>query len=621
VYGIDAVHGHNNVVGATKFPQQLGIGATWDTTLSEQLGTATAAAVKATGPTWDFAPVLDISRDTRWGRYYETYSEDPYLAGSLGASNIRGLQRSGQVAATVKHFAGYSQPANGHDRVPAGLDMRYLQDTILPAYKAAVDAGARTVMVNSAAVNGIPAHSSHYLLTDLLRKKWGFKGLVVSDWDDVKNLQTAYHVADSYADATGIAMNAGVDMAMLPPGSVDGYIDGLTQQVRGGKVSMARLDQAVSRVLALKFRLGLFEHPYADPAKADAAVLGTDKALAVRAATESMTLLRNNDNVLPLSAGSGKVVVAGPAADSVADQDGGWTIGWQGIPDGVDDPGVTVYEGIKAALGDDHVDLATATDDAVAKTKASDTAAAIVVVGEKPGAEGGNDSETPELAADQQSLVDRLQATGKPVVVVVVASRPLVLGSAADAGQLLMAWQPGSEAGTAVADVLFGKANPGGRLPVSWPRTTGDEPMYYQQLPGTNGGASSGYDPLFAFGSGLSYTTYETKDLTLADAVVSREGAVKAAVQVANTGSTGGDMVVQLYATQPAGAVLTPPRQLAAFTRVHLKAGETRTVTLSFPLTRLAVTTGDIDGAGPRTVRTGTYRISVGGQTAELTVR
>lgn len=622
VYGVDAVHGHNNILGATKFPQQLGLGATWDPELSERLGRATAAAVKATGPTWDFAPVLDIARDTRWGRYYETYSEDPYLAGSLGASNVRGLQHSGQVAATVKHFAGYSQPQNGHDRAPAQLDMRYLQDTILPAYKAAVDAGAMTVMVNSGAVNGIPAHSSHYLLTDLLREQWGFKGVVVSDWDDVKNLQTAYHLTGSYADATGIAVNAGVDMAMLPPGSVDGYIDGLTQQVRDGKVSTARLDQAVSRILTLKYRLGLFEHPYVDAAKADAAVLGTDKALAVRAATESMTLLRNDDDVLPLStgAGTGKVVVAGPGADSVPDQNGGWTIGWQGIPDGVTDPGVTVYEGVRELLGADRTVLAGTADDAVARTQDGDTTAAVVVVGEKPGAEGVNDNETPELSAAQQTLVDRLQATGKPVVVVVLAGRPLVLGDAADADQLLMAWLPGSEAGTAVADVLFGRADPSGRLPVSWPRTVGDQPMYYQQLPGTNGGASSGYDPLFAFGSGLSYTTYEVRDLTLADATVSRDGTVRAAVEVANTGTTDGDTVVQLYAKQPPGAVLTPPTRLAAYTRVHLKAGQSRTVTLTFPLSRLAVTTGDIAGNGPRSVRPGSYELSAGARTAALTV-
>lgn len=619
LYGVDAVHGHNNVLGATKFPQQLGVGASWNPAVSEAMGQATAKAVKATGPTWNFAPVQDIARDTRWGRYYETYSEDPYLAGTLGASFVKGTQQPKQVAATVKHFGGYSEPFNGHDRAPAQLDMRYFQDTFLPSYKAAVDAGAQTLMVNSGAVNSIPAHASRHLLTDVLRSQWGFKGVVISDWDDVRALQSAYRIAGSYADAAGIAMNAGVDVAMLPPGSVDGYIDGLTAQVRAGKVSRARLDQAVARVLTLKFQLGLFENPYVDSSKADAAVLGADKDLAVRAATESTTLLRNDGNALPLSTGIGKVVVAGPNADSVPNQNGGWTIGWQGIPDNVDDPGVTLYEGVKALIGDGKVDLAKDADEAVDKTKGAD--AAIVVVGEKPGAEGVSDTEAPELAADQQTLVDRLQATGKPVVVVVVASRPVVLGKAADAKQLVMAWLPGSEAGTAVADVLFGKANPSGRLPVSWPKSIGDQPMYYQQLPGTNGGPSSAYDPLFAFGHGLSYTTYAVNDLRPDSTSVSRRGTVRVTVQVANTGGRDGDMVVPVYAAQPISRILVPAKRLVAFTRVTLKAGETRSVTLSFPMSRLAVTPGDINGAGDPAVQPGGYQLSAGDKTAGLTVR
>ncbi|GAA4639209.1 glycoside hydrolase family 3 N-terminal domain-containing protein [Actinoallomurus vinaceus] len=612
VYGVDAVHGHNNVLGATKFPQQIGVGATWDPQLSQAMGESTARAVKATGPQWDFAPVQDIARDTRWGRYYETYSEDPYLAGALGAANIQGLQKTGQVSATVKHFAGYSQPFAGHDRSEAHLDPRYFQDTFLPSYKAAVDAGADTVMVNSGSVNGIPAHASHYLLTDLLRRQWGFKGVVVSDWNDVDALRTSYHLTDTYAGAVAIAINAGVDMGMLPPGEVDGFVQGLLDDVKTGKVTERRLDQAVSRVLALKFKLGLFEHPYVDPSKADAAVLGTDKDLAVRAATESQTLLKNDGNVLPLSTGTGKVVVTGPSADSIPNQDGGWTIQWQGIPSGVNDPGVTVYQGIKNVIGD-HAKLVAKADDAVDQTKDAD--AAIVVVGDKPGAEGVNDQEQPELAADQQDLVDRLQATGKPVIVVVVADRPLVLGKAADAKQLLMTWLPGSEGGTAVANVLFGKANPSGRLPVSWPKTTGDEPMFYQQLPGTNSGTSSGYDPLFAFGAGLSYTTYAVQGVT-----VSGGSTVKVSVKVANTGSRDGDFVVPVFAQQPVSRIIAPPNRLVAFTRVPLKAGESTTVSLSFPRSRLAVTQGDIDGSGTRAVLPGLYKIVAGDKSADLTI-
>jgi beta-glucosidase len=612
VYGVDAVHGHNNVLGATKFPQQVGVGATWDSPLSEAMGESTARAVKATGPQWDFAPVQDISRDTRWGRYYETYSEDPYLAGSLGAANVQGLQKTGQVAATVKHFIGYSAPFAGHDRTEAHLDPRYIQDTFLPSYKAAVDAGALTLMANSGSVNGIPAHASHYLLTDLLRRQWGFKGVVVSDWNDVQSLQTAYHLSDTYAGAAAIAVNAGVDMAMLPPGSVDDYVSGLIADVKNHKVSKSRIDEAVSRILTLKFKLGLFEHPYVDASKADGIALGADKDLAVKAATESQTLLKNDGNALPLSTGLGKVVVTGPSADSIPNQDGGWTIGWQGIPDGVNDPGVTIYQGIKNLIGD-HAKLVTDSGDAVDQTKGAD--AAIVVVGEKPGAEGTSDNETPELAADQQKLVDDLQATGKPVIVVVVAGRPLALGSAADAKQLLMSWLPGSEGGTAVANVLFGKANPSGRLPVSWPKTAGDEPMFYQQLPGTNSGPSSSYDPLFAFGAGLSYTSYAVNDIS-----VSGGSTVKVSVKVANTGAKDGDMVVPVFAQQPVSRIVVPPNRLVAYTRVPLKAGQSTTVSLSFPLSRLAVTQGDINGSSTRSVIPGLYKIVAGGKSADLTV-
>jgi beta-glucosidase len=612
VYGVDAVHGHNNVLGATKFPQQVGVGATWDPQVAEAMGESTARAVKATGPQWDFAPVEDIARDTRWGRYYETFSEDPYLAGSLGAANIQGLQKTGQVAATVKHFAGYSQPFAGHDRTEAHLDPRYFQDTFLPAYKAAVDAGALTLMANSGSVNGIPAHASHYLLTDLLRKQWGFKGVVVSDWNDVQSLQTAYHLSDSYAGAAAIAVNAGVDMAMLPPGSVDDYVSGLIADVKNHKVSKSRIDEAVSRILTMKFKLGLFEHPYVDASQANGIALGADKDLAVKAATESQTLLKNDGNVLPLSTGLGKVVVTGPSADSIPNQDGGWTIQWQGIPDGVNDPGVTVFQGIKNVLGD-HAKLVADSGDAVSQTKDAD--AAIVVVGEKPGAEGTNDNETPTLAADQQKLVDDLQATGKPVIVVVVAGRPLALGSAADAKQLLMSWLPGSEGGTAVANVVFGKANPSGRLPVSWPKTAGDEPMFYQQLPGTNSGTSSNYDPLFAFGAGLSYTTYAVNDIS-----VSGGNTVKVSVKVANTGGKDGDMVVPVFAQQPVSQIVVPPNRLVAYTRVPLKAGQSTTVSLSFPLSRLAVTQGDINGSSTRSVIPGLYKIVAGGKSADLTV-
>src|SRR6266508_4596050 len=353
VYGVDAVHGHNNVLGATMFPQQIGMGATWDPALAGDVAQSAQRAVAATGISWNFSPVADLARDHRWGRYYEAYAEDPLLAGTPAASPVKGYQdgSSGrQLAATVKHFAGYSQPINGHDRVPAEMSMRYLQDTILPAYRQAVAAGSLTVMVNSGADNGIPAHASNYLLTDVLRGQWGFDGLVVSDWNDVRSLQSAYHVSGDYEHAIAKAVNAGVDLCMLPPDDRT-FAASLLAAIHDGLISRSRLDQAAGRVLALKFRLGLFDHPYVDPDSADDIVLGADKDLARRAAAESAVLLRNQEHALPIGKGK-KVLVTGPSADSMPNQLGGWSIGWQGVPDGVDVPGTTIVEGLKANAPD-----------------------------------------------------------------------------------------------------------------------------------------------------------------------------------------------------------------------------------------------------------------------------
>jgi beta-glucosidase len=626
VYGADAVHGHNNVLGATIFPHQVGIGSAWDLGLAQATAESTQRAVAATGVHWDFAPVADLARDQRWGRYYETYSEDPLLAGSTAASTVRGLQDgvSGRpIAATTKHFAGYSEPSNGHDRVPADLSSRYLQDTILPAYKAAVDAGALTVMANSGAVNGVPVTASHYLLTDVLRGQWHFNGLVVSDWNDVRNLQTAYHVVPDYAGAIAAAVNAGVDLAMVPPDDRDFHTAAL-DAVNRGLISKSRLDEAVGRVLTLKFRLGLFEHPYVDPEKADAAVLGADKDLARRAATESLVLLRNENNVLPLGSGARRILVTGPSADSIPNQTGGWTIGWQGIPNGVTVPGTTILQGLQAgAPAGTTVTYAAAAD---APGQAASADAVVVAVGEPPGAEGPADAPRPALAADQQALVSALQATGKPVIVVVVSGRPLALGPAAGTAGLIAAWLPGTEGGNAVADVIYGKANPSGRLSVSWPKDIGNEPEYYQQLPGTNGGPDSGYSPAFPFGAGLSYTSYSFGAVAVDRASVRPGDTVGVNVTVSNTGARSGDLVVPVYVSQPVSGVLVPPKRLIAFTRVTLAAGQSRTVHLTFPASRLAVTPGDVIGAGTPRVESGAYAVSSGalastGPTATFTVR
>ncbi|HUH21702.1 MAG TPA: glycoside hydrolase family 3 N-terminal domain-containing protein, partial [Gaiellaceae bacterium] len=617
IYGVDAVHGFGHPWQAPLFPHSIGIGATWDPAIAEAGGAVTRRALLATGGNWDFAPVQDLARDNRWGRYYETWAEQPALAAALGAANIRGLQGPGgfdspQVAATVKHFAGYSQSINGHDRVEAQLPIRYLQDVFLPSYAGGIDAGAATVMVDSGSINNVPATSSHFLITEELRHRLGFKGVVISDYGDVPALQTAYHVAADFPTAIAKAVNAGVDVSMTPFDYV-GWNAGLIQDVHRGLVSERRIDASVKRILNLKFRLGLFDHPYVDPTAADAAVeAGRDVTLT--AARESMTLLRNQGSTLPLAAGA-RLVVTGPSADSMTNQLGGWSVSWQGVfgaghvccmgpPDQIP-PGTTVLNGLRAA--DPNVTYAPDQASAVAAAASAD--AIVAVVGEKAYAEGLGDDPAPALAPDQKALISALQATGKPVIVVIIAGRPLGLGPAANANALLMAYLPGTEGGTAVADVLFGRVNPSGHLPVSWPSDAdqvggdfcgtcpsplGDQPKVFDQLPGTNSGQGSGYNPRWPFGFGLSYTTFATSGLSVTGSV-SRHGTATATFTVANTGSRAGTTVVPVYVSQPVSTLVVPPRRLVGWAKVTLDPGQSRTVEVTFPASELAVTTGDID--------------------------
>jgi beta-glucosidase len=654
IYGVDAVHGFGHPYKATLFPQSLGMGATWDTQLAEDAGAATRQQLLATGGNWDFAPVQDLARDNRWGRYYETWAEEPQLAAALGAANIRGIQGGGfdspRVAATVKHFAGYSLSINGHDRVEAQLPIRYLQDIFLPAYAGGIDAGAATVMIDSGSINNIPATASRFLITEELRHRLGFKGVVISDYGDVPALQTTYHVAADFPSAIAKAVNAGIDVSMTPFDYV-GWQNGLIQDVQNGIVSKHRIDDSVRRILRLKFELGLFDHPYVDPTAADAAV-EANRDLAKKAADESITLLRNENSALPL-APSSKLVVTGPSMNRVNNQLGGWSVSWQGVydpgnhvccmgpPDQIP-PATTVLDGLQAAdpnvtsVPTDQVVTGAQIDAAVAAANGAD--AAVVVVGERAYAEGLGDRPDPVLPADQQKLITALEATGKPVIVVVIAGRPLGFGpdSIVDgSAAILMAYLPGTEGGSAVADVIFGTVNPSGHLPVTWPSasdhnagdfdtggpsTPGDEPKFFDQLPGTNSGPGSGYNARWPFGFGLSYTTFETSDLSVSPGSVSRNGTATATFTVSNTGTRDGTTVVPVYVHQPVSNVLAPPQRLVGWARVELAAGASETEHVSFPVSLLAVTGGDINGDGPRAVERGQYQVQVGDMSADFTV-
>jgi beta-glucosidase len=633
IFGVDAVHGFGHPWQAPLFPQSIGMGATWDPSAARAGGQVTANALRATGWNWAFAPVQDVARDNRWGRYYETWSEEPALAAAMGGAFVRGMQsvpgKGLGVTATVKHFAGYSESINGHDRVQAELPLRYLQDTFLPSYAGAINAGAGTVMVDSGSVNGIPATASRFLLTTELRGRLGFKGVVISDYGDVPALATTYHMASDLAGAAALAINAGVDMAMLPF-NADQWQAAVQQDVASHAISMARINQAVSRILTLKFQLGLFNHPLVNASKADAAVQsGRDATLT--AARQSITLLRNQDNALPLSPSS-KLVVTGSNANNMAWQLGGWSVSWQGAhtsghsccegPPGQIPPGTTVLKGLRNE--DSNVTYARTKAAAVADAASAD--AVVVAVGEKAYAEGLGDNPAPQLTPAQKSMVSALEKTGKPVIVVVIAGRPLGLGPAEQANAILMAYQGSTEAGHAVADVIFGKVDPSGKLPVTWPSdaaapggdfdTTapsplGDEPKFFDQLPYTGSGQGSGYNPLYPFGYGLSYTTFNVTGLS-APSSVSRRGTVTATFTVSDTGRRAGTDIVPVYVHQPVSAVLVPPQRLAGFARVTLNPGQVKTVHVAFPASELAVTPGDIQGDASPQVELGGYQVQIG---------
>jgi beta-glucosidase len=642
IFGVDAVHGFGHPFEAPLFPQSIGVGATWDPAVARAAGEATARSLRATGWTWDFAPVQDIYRDNRWGRAYETWAEQPVLSAQLGAAYVTGLQGTDrdrpEAAATVKHFAGYSQSINGHDRVEAQLPLRYLQDVHLPSYAGAIDANAKTVMVNSGSINNIPATASKYLLTTILRERMGFKGVVISDFGDVGALANNYHIAADFPGAIAKAVNAGVDVSMTP-NDYRGWQAGLEQDVRRGLVSEERIDQSVRRILRLKFELGLFEHPFVDESKADAAVkAGRDATL--KAAQQSITLLRNENNTLPLAPGA-RVVVTGPSADSMTNQLGGWSVSWQGVfgaghvccmgPADQIPPGSTVLTGMRAATPN----VTYAPDQASAVAAAAGADAVVVAVGEKAYAEGLGDNPSPALPTDQKNLIAALQATGKPVIVVVIAGRPLGIGPGRNAQAVLMAYQGSTEAGTAVADVLFGKVNPSGRLAVSWPSEAdapggdfcgdcpsplGDQPKTFDQLPDTGSGQGHAYNPLYGFGFGLSYTTFQTSGLS-ASGSVRRDGSVDVSVTVKNTGTRAGTQLVPVYVHQPVSDVVVPPNRLVAFTKVTLDPGQSKTVRLSFPVSTLAVTPGDIEATGRPQVQPGAYEVKVDALTAGFTIR
>lgn len=646
IYGIDAVHGFHYMTKGTVFPQSIAMAATWNPALVRREYQITAYETRATGITWNFAPVLDLGRQPLWSRFFETYGEDVYLATVLGREAVLGEQRdprpaldslfpgsrrpaippSGDVfvAGTGKHFLGYSAPLSGRDRTTALIPDRELREYYLPTFRAAIDAGLRTVMINSGDINGIPVHSSHEILTDLLRTELGFDGIAVSDWADVDRLYSAHRVASSPKDAVRQAVMAGMDMCMVPYDY--SFYDSLIALVHEGRVPMSRIDEAVRRILRVKYQLGLFANPWPDSARLARVNAAPFQAASRAAAEESITLLKNDRALLPL-AKTAKVLITGPGATSLVGQFGSWSYTWQGTDTAMYPRGIkTLLDAVRDKVGAQRVTYVRGTDfnsdiDIAAAVAAAKTAdVAIVALAEWPVVEKPGDIDDLAFAPEQLRLARAIEASGTPVVLTIFHERPRIVREAVDGARAVVtAYETGPFGGEALASVLFGDVNPSGKLPFSWPRYSGVIVHYDRARPGdaTTSGSDGGYDPQWAFGHGLSFTTFAYSNLRVSSGTVRVSDTVTVSVDVANTGAVPGKEVVQLYVRDLYASVDPPVKRLRDFEKVALAPGERRTVTFRLPVQRLAFIGRD----NRPVVEPGDFDVMVSGLTVRLVVQ
>ena len=664
--GEDCIHGHSFWEGATIFPTQLGLAASWDARLLQRVARATAVEAAATGIHWTFSPVLCIARDLRWGRVDETFGEDPLLIGELASAMVKGYQGKGltdetAILATAKHFAGYSETQGGRDASEADISRRKLRSWFLPPFERVAREGCRTFMLGYQTIDGVPVTVNEWLLSDVLRGEWGYTGTLITDWDNVGRMVWEQQVQPDYAHAAAAAVKAGNDMVMTTPG----FFDGALEAIRDGLLEEPDLDAAVGRILTLKFELGLFENPRRPDRERIATAIGTAThgRLNLEAARRSLVLLRNEDGTLPLAGGyradrSGRaadgdpapkrIAVVGPLADDAQTQLGDWAggSGQAGWLDGQPrDMITTVLDGLRAHApsnwtvthapgaeilthgshpdgdyvpdGQPRPPLVVASEpderliaDAVADAERADYVVAVVgdrieLVGE------GKSTATLDLIGGQVALLDALARTGKPLIVVLLASKPLVLpASALDAAAIVWVANPGMKGGRAVSELLLGLIEPSGRLPISFARHAGQQPTYYNQIRGQHGDryADLTQAPAFAFGEGLSYTWVEYEHLVLDEYAVPTDGVVRAELTLRNVGERPVRETVQAYVSDRVTSVSWADQELKGFLQVDLAPGEEKRVALEIPVADLAI----VDANGNRVVEPGEFELRVG---------
>ena len=625
IFGIDAIHGHSLCNGAVIFPSQLAVACSWNPNLVEEMGAVTAREVNADGLDWVFSPVLCIGRDTRWGRVDETFGEDPYLVSILGEAITKGYEKDGLVAACLKHYIGYGEATGGRDSYDTEVSIRKVRETFLPPFRRAIKAGASTVMTAYGSVSGVPMTIHKQLLRDILKEEIGFEGFVVTDWYNIRYLRTKQRVAESFHDGVRLAVEAGNDMSM----NAFPFYDSAIQQVKESKLSMHLVDEAVRRILRVKFSLGLFDP---ERKRLPREVIGSKAHIEInkKLTEESLVLLENN-GILPLKTTPKKIAVIGPNADDIRAQYGDWTFFSHPYESSEDCKPLsdyyTVLRGVKTIFPESEVVYAkgchimgetdnSMLNEAVSLAESADIV--IAVIGDCLKQNGENkDRANLELSGRQNELMRLLKQTGKPVITVLVNGKPLCIGEAVkNSDAVIEAFNGGDLGGLCVAELIAGKFNPSGKLPISFPRSSAQIPCYYNQYSGWHGGKYMDVEEgnLYDFGYGLSFTQFSYSEPTLSSSTAKAGDTITVSANITNIGDTDGYEIAELYYTDRFSSVLTPKKQLCGFAKVWIKAGETVRVEIPLAVNDLSL----IDANGKTVLEPGAFNILLGGSLASL---
>jgi beta-glucosidase len=591
IFGIDAIHGNANAPDNTVYPTNIGLASSFDTEMAYKIARQTAKEMRSMNMHWTFNPNVEVARDPRWGRVGETFGEDPYLVTQMGIQTVKGYQgdlnSENDVLACIKHFVAGSEPINGTNGSPADLSERTLREVFFPSFKAGVDAGAMSAMMSHNELNGIPCHSNEWLMTEVLRKEWGFKGFIVSDWMDIEHLYDLHATAENLKEAFYQSIMAGMDMHMHGIH----WNELVSELVKEGRIPESRIDESVRKILTIKFRLGLFEHPYADEKTTMKIRLNSEhRQTALEAARNSIVLLKN-DGILPLTEKYKNVLVTGINANDMN------ILGdWSAVQK--DENVITVLEGLKMVSPNTYFEFVDQgwdprnmspekVNEAAEKAKSADLN--IVVAGEYmmrfrwTERTGGEDTDRSDidLVGLQNELIEKVAASGKPTILILITGRPLGVEKAVEkVNALVQAWEPGMYGGEAIAEILYGKINPSAKLPITIPRSVGQIQMIYNHKPSQyfHPYVVTSSEPLYPFGFGLSFTTYKYDNLQLSGSEISKDENLEVSVDVTNTGKMDGTEIVQLYLRDKFSSVTRPIKELKDFARVTLKTGETKTV-------------------------------------------